>query len=47
MNANMRSETNLAVVTIKDPGSLNVWALCSMYRTSHISEEIRLKGNQN
>lgn len=30
MNCSMRSETNLAVVTMNDPGSLNVWALCSM-----------------
>lgn len=29
-NCRMRSETNLAVVTMNDPGSLNVWVLCSM-----------------
>lgn len=34
--------TNLADLTIGLPGSLNVRVLCSMYRTSHISDERRL-----
>lgn len=38
-----RSVTNLADFTIGLPGSLNVRVLCSMYRTSHIREETRLK----
>lgn len=43
MKCSRRSVTNLADLTIGLPGSLNVRVLCSMYRTSHIKEERRLR----
>lgn len=43
INASKISVTNLADFTIGLPGSLKVRVLCSIYRTSHISEDRRLQ----
>lgn len=43
MKRSKTSVTILAALTIGLSGSLKVLALCSMYRTSHISAEILLK----
>lgn len=45
MKRSKTSVTILAALTIGLSGSLKVLALCSMYRTSHISAEILLKKN--
>lgn len=46
MKRSKTSVTILAALTIGLSGSLKVLALCSMYRTSHISAEILLKKKQ-
>lgn len=46
MKRSNTSVTILAALTIGLSGSLKVLALCSMYRTSHISAEILLKQKQ-
>ena len=43
MKRSKTSVTILAALTIGLSGSLKVLALCSIYRTSHISAEILLK----
>lgn len=46
MKRSKTSVTILAALTIGLSGSLKVLALCSMYRTSHISAEILLGGKK-